>query len=889
MLGPALALTAGPALAFPDAPRPHRDLAGSTLHDFSSDVGQWMVSPDSAGGWRVSWTAPQALPVVDARPRVVLGEQVGDLPAGAVLGDATVGEDGRTVSLRVPGGPAPDPDDLDVQLGSQVLDEPVADAVQAPVADGPAAPRATTADPGAEGGHRVVTSDYTQPGIKLPGLRDPVEMVGHVEAPADASRTSPLVVLLHGRHPTCFRGERQDLVWPCSPGWDPVPNHLGFHYLQRRLASQGFVTVSVSANGINAQDGGTADGGALARARLVQAHLDLWARWVAEGRRKADLSDVVLLGHSRGGEGMAVAGLEIPMSAAYRVRGLVLLAPTDLARRATPYLPTVTLLPSCDGDVVDLQGQAYTDVAPGLAAGDTALHSSVMIVGANHNYFSSEWTPGTSRAPAEDDWFGTTGPCARKSPRRLSGLEQRRVVRTYVAGAVRLLARDSTSFLPMYDGSRVSVPSAGDAVVLSHAVGAGRPMRRPGTSATLTTPAGGAEAQLCRGVTPAAWSEQACGRFADDPWLQTPHWPTSPVVAPTRQALELGWMAAGARAGLRFASPWDVSGVRALDLRTVVDPGRGPVRLGVRLTDASGHATTVTPVGEGRLSPLPSGGETPGRFWAQALRVPLSGVTAVDLDRLAQVELVARSERGRVWVLDVSGVRSALPAVPARRVPLVDLGSVTLKEGDSGTMARLPYRVRGTLSRTARLRIGGLRALDGRMVARPVVDLPAGTTRGTLSWPVPANRRDSLARTQTRVTAYGVSEVVARDAVGTVTVLDDDPPPRVRVRTVRSTVSEGGTLRWEVTWSPRSDYAPFVSRRVVPAASGRSVTSNDLPVRFPMFQEFALGDPSTPRWVIRVPVRRDGRREPRELVRIRVAIPQFGFRTTLSGVVRAGR
>ena len=80
------------------------------------------------------------------------------------------------------------------------------------MADGPDAPRATTADPGGEGGHRVVTSDYTQPGIKLPGLRDPVEMVGHVEAPADASRTSPLVVLLHGRHPTCFRGERQDVL-----------------------------------------------------------------------------------------------------------------------------------------------------------------------------------------------------------------------------------------------------------------------------------------------------------------------------------------------------------------------------------------------------------------------------------------------------------------------------------------------------------------------------------------------------------------------------------------------------------------------------------------------------------------------------------------------------
>jgi hypothetical protein len=404
-----------------------------------------------------------------------------------------------------------------------------------------------------------------------------------------------------------------------------------------------------------------------------------------------------------------------------------------------------------------------------------------------------------------------------------------------------------------------------------------------------TEPTGAATSQLCRGVAPARFSERACGRFADDPWLQLPHWPVAPATAPTRPALELAWTATGATGGLRLRERWDVSSAAALDLRTIVDPRRGPVRLAVRLTDESGDSATVTPTGAGSLSPLPSGGESPGRLWAQTLRAPLSAVSGVDLTRLQQVTLVARSERGRVWVLDVSAMQRTLPAVPARRAPLLDLGSVTVREGDSGTVAQLPYRVRGPLTRDAVVRLGGLRSLDGTTVGRPDLTVPAGSTRGTLAWPVPANDRDSLARTVTRVTAYGVSGLVAGDANGRVTVLDDDPPPPGRVRTVRDRVSEGGALVWVVTWSPRSDYAPFVRRRVLPARDGRSISAGDLPLTYPAFTEFALSNPRTVRWVVRVPIREDGRREPREVVRVRVAIPQYGFSTALRGVVRRSR
>jgi hypothetical protein len=68
---------------------------------------------------------------------------------------------------------------------------------------------------------------------------------------------------------------------------------------------------------INAYDGDAYDAGAMARSELVLAHLDLWKRWFTSGgglfgRKfvgKVDLRNVGLMGHSRGGEGVARAAV----------------------------------------------------------------------------------------------------------------------------------------------------------------------------------------------------------------------------------------------------------------------------------------------------------------------------------------------------------------------------------------------------------------------------------------------------------------------------------------------------------------------------------------------------------------------------------------------------
>ena len=80
------------------------------------------------------------------------------------------------------------------------------------------------------------------------------------------------------------------------------------------LASQGYATVSVAANAANAHDGDTPDFGATARGALVRHHLSLIDGWVADPTSvwsgRVDLANTVLVGHSRGGEGVARAAMD---------------------------------------------------------------------------------------------------------------------------------------------------------------------------------------------------------------------------------------------------------------------------------------------------------------------------------------------------------------------------------------------------------------------------------------------------------------------------------------------------------------------------------------------------------------------------------------------------
>ena len=138
-------------------------------------------------------------------------------------------------------------------------------------------------DPAAPGPYRAQRLRYTLPGLALEGYAVPVEVVAEVTAPIGKSGQLPLVLFLHGRHSTCYRGGPGGEAsgdWPCPTGWRPVPSHTGYRYITDVLATQGYLAVSISANGINGQDGLFIDGGASARSQLIRHHLALWSDWV---------------------------------------------------------------------------------------------------------------------------------------------------------------------------------------------------------------------------------------------------------------------------------------------------------------------------------------------------------------------------------------------------------------------------------------------------------------------------------------------------------------------------------------------------------------------------------------------------------------------------------
>ncbi|MCW2766811.1 MAG: secreted protein [Nocardioides sp.] len=884
----ATAVVGGAVEAAPTA-APTAEQGPGTAHH---DRGSWQVRALGAGRYDVSWTSPGRLPVTSDRPTIV-GSRAMSISA------PTIGADQRTVHAVVTADATPTSNDFDVLLSGDRLDAPGDDrrsSTGGPTGSGrqqrPHA-RELSADPGAPGDLETVSSDYQLAPVKVSGMREPIEMIGHVVEPAADAATGPrpLVLFLHGRHDYCYNptGEDGEYGWPCQAPFQEIPSHLGYDYIQQVLASQGFTTVSVRVNGINAQDFRLEDGGAGARATIVQAHLDHWTTIADE--HQVDLSQVVLVGHSRGGEGVNRASIRIPLDAPYRIVGQVLIAPTDFAAQTAPYVPTVTLLPYCDGDVSDLQGQKFTDAARDIAADDTSLKSSVMVMGANHNFFNTEWTPGVAVAPSFDDWYGgKKEPCGKRTPERLSAAEQRSVGQAYVTGAVRLFTGEQ-EFLPMFDGSQVTVPSIGDAQVLSHAIGGGRDERRPGVDTSLSL-ADGAQTQFCNGVVDFQTRYGACGRNMSD--FITPHWPGSYEKIPTRRAFEMLWEHSGESGGMLFATPLDLSTGR-LELRTIVDPRIGDVQLGVRVTDLDGASAELTPMGAGNLTALLRGAVT--KVWAQTLVVEPAGASGVDLTRISRVDLIGKSDRGRVWVADLAAAPATLAPVPDRRAPVVNLSAIRIDEGDrkGSFTARVPFRVTGDLSRPGRLVVVTAGQARGS-VQRFTIDLAPGQSSGSVPIEYTADDRDDLTPYITTVSAWATRDLMTDSYLGALTVDDDDPTPPITITAVDKTITEGESAEWKLRIDRWVDYELYVSGRVVrgprPVLRGADVPLAWLQTHaWPIdpaaplqrlnafvFEELRPGGKSV---VVSLPTLKDGVAERRESVTVLFNIDGQKFRRTV--------
>lgn len=511
--------------------------------------------------------------------------------------------------------------------------------------------------------------------------------------PTDVTN-APLVVFLHGqytpctfgggghRSPSLAKGPADDI---CE-GSTPVPNYLGYRYLQRMLASQGHATISISANVVNAGDFLTTDARSQARGALVRHHLDLIAQRTADPANarwygKVDMSRVVTVGHSRGGEGVDQAVIDAP-SPPYTIVGQILIAPVDFGWQTAAYLPTVVLLPTCDGDVFDLQGQRYVDAAQTLIDDDPSLRSAVLIRGANHNFFNSEWTPGPDIADTGFDDALFTAKCRHSSVTRLTRPEQRATGRTFVAASVDAMLNQTSSSIDVIDSARpLALPWVGPAVARTSAVGDRTTALLDGAQVTgSATPCRTSRVAYSFGFEKAAQPD--CG--LPGTYQRQVHWsPTGPLFGldadsavgnrgRTRHA-SVTWSDTGQAGGFALDTPLDATGAD-LDLRIAPDPRLPAARFAVRVGDGSSTWTS----GDVTLHKF-TGNTIEIPVWGQDVRVALAGAP-IDPGNITTIELVSRTDSGHVWLLDASTRRPSLVAVPHKRLATVSLGRVVKTE-----------------------------------------------------------------------------------------------------------------------------------------------------------------------------------------------------------------
>jgi hypothetical protein len=547
-------------------------------------------------------------------------------------------------------------------------------------------------DPGAQGSLAVTREEYDfgdtafQP-TNFPGS---VELRASIHYPTSLSGAPlPLILFLHGRHATCFTGGTAFLQWPCSiAGSQPIPSYKGYDYVSEVLASHGYVVVSISANGVNAVDNSVRDLGALARAELIQKHLDILNTFNTTGGApfgtkfvgKFNLSEIGTMGHSRGGEGVVRHYvLNNSLGAPYGIKAVFPLAPVDFNRFVVNNAALNVLLPYCDGDVSDLQGVHFYDDARYNVSGDTAPKHYELVMGANHNFYNTIWTPSSGIPGAANDWLAfvpgghSDSQCGSvPGNQRLTEAQQRGTGLAYMTAFFRAYVGGESQFIPILTGDAPPPPSAQTSQLFVSYHAPDDPELRldvnrllNNTNLTLNT-LGAAVTQiglspyeLCGGDPP---QPQRC--LPDQANARQPH--TTPSARSNKRGLsqlKTGWnnFTGNYRNDLPPALG-NVSGFQAVQFRVSVNfaDARNLPDLAqdfrVRLTDASGSSASVRVSNVSSAPFFPPGevGPVP-KIVLNTVRVPLTAFGGVNLNAVRSVQFTFDERlQGAILITDVA-------------------------------------------------------------------------------------------------------------------------------------------------------------------------------------------------------------------------------------------
>ncbi|MDQ6830373.1 MAG: hypothetical protein M3081_16060, partial [Gemmatimonadota bacterium] len=203
----------------------------------------------------------------------------------------------------------------------------------------------------------------------------------------DGDGPFPLVLIVHGNH------NMEEFSDP------------GYAYLGQLLASRGFILASVDENFLNGDMRAEND----ARGWMMLKHLETWKRFNdSTGTpffHKVDMSNIALMGHSRGGEAVAVAGAfnrlshypddaTIKFNFNFGIKSLVAIAPVDGQYRPAD-VPTpldnvnyLVIHGSHDGDVSTFNGNRQWERIR-FTDGKPWFKSAIYVYRANHGQWNT--------------------------------------------------------------------------------------------------------------------------------------------------------------------------------------------------------------------------------------------------------------------------------------------------------------------------------------------------------------------------------------------------------------------------------------------------------------------------------------------------------------------
>lgn len=314
----------------------------------------------------------------------------------------------------------------------------------------------------------------------------------------------PIVMIVHGNH-----------------GMEEFSDP-GYAYLGELLASRGFITISVDENFVNGTWSGDFRGREMPlRGWLLLKHLEQWRKWVNDPNhelyQKADLHNVVLAGHSRGGEAIVIAAAynhlhHFPDDAnekfnfRFGIQGLIAIAPTDkryFRRLDLDDINYLTIQGSYDSDEASYFGFRqyqrihFTDSNFHFKAG-LYLHK------ANHGQFNSVWGKFDGGGPGK--YLLNTGA-------QLDGEQQRQVARLYISAFAESVLHHQTKYLPLFQNQQAARDWLPDVVTLNQYEDSGfHPLADFEEDINLATAPGGG---VVLADDLAVWREEAL-TFRDD-------------------------------------------------------------------------------------------------------------------------------------------------------------------------------------------------------------------------------------------------------------------------------------------------------------------------------------------------------------------------------------